>query len=179
MSATNWYWRGPGPRQLPESVVDDYRNGMTVNEIARRTGTGQVTIRRFLKEHGVVFQRGRLPGRTPGGNWWTQRHRGSMRQFDDRVIEDYERGMSIEDLAERENASHVTIRRFLRQRGVKMLPRAASPWHAQRIVPEDAIAMLVAGKRLREIAEHYGVHVDTVRSVLTEAGVEFRGGAGS
>jgi hypothetical protein len=36
--------------------------------------------------------------------------------------------------------------------------------------------MLVAGKRLREIAEHYGVHVDTVRSVLTEAGVEFRGG---
>lgn len=75
----------------------------------------------------------------------------------------------------------MTIRAFLQVRGVELRlgspKRSSAPVRQRKIDPHEAISMLARGMRPREIAEHYGVAEDVVRQVLTDGGVEFRGGA--
>ena len=88
------------------------------------------------------------------------------------VIADYQRGATIEALAERHGCSTETIRAVLGAAGVGARPRGLpSPLLGREA---EVAAAYEAGATIRALVERFGANARTVRKALDEQGVATR-----
>ncbi len=80
-------------------------------EISRRTGIGEATIRRRLKELGVQIIQ--------------YRHSGKFKIPD--VIQDYSNGITIRDIAKKYRSSEETISKVLKENGIEVFRNGVRP----------------------------------------------------
>lgn len=151
--------------ELPESVIDDYQAGITARELAARHGVSHPTVLSFLDRRGVPRRRAPRP--------WIRRTLPV-----EEIVEQYESGSTLIELGERYNVDHNTILRLLDEAGVNRRPPGPqfNPRAPHHTLAPEAIRMLHAGHRLRDIAEAFDISEPMLRIVLIKAGVEVRGG---
>ncbi|MHB1874648.1 MAG: helix-turn-helix domain-containing protein [Streptosporangiaceae bacterium] len=86
-----------------EQVIADYRAGATVYTLGRQFGIDRRTVGAILKRHGVQTR-------------WQRLSRAQI----DEAVELYGSGWSLARIAERVGVTPTTVRRRLRDRGVRM-----------------------------------------------------------
>lgn len=106
--------RGRPCRLDPNEVADLYRAGTSTGAIARRYRCSDVTVRKALREAGVVYNPRRpcFPGRRAE----------AARELADR----YRAGVSLLELARTEDISYGTCRRLVLEGGAQMRGRGGS-----------------------------------------------------
>jgi Mor family transcriptional regulator len=88
------------------------------------------------------------------------------------LVEAYEAGATVEELAERHGCSVTTVRAVLEEQGVTLRPRGPrSPLEGREA---SLAADYEAGATIRELASRYGANQRTIRKVLSECGVTMR-----
>jgi Mor family transcriptional regulator len=88
------------------------------------------------------------------------------------LVDAYEAGATVEDLAERHGCSVTTIRSVLGDAGVAL--RARGPRSPLEGREADLAAEYEGGATVRDLAARYGANQRTIRKVLAERGVAMR-----
>lgn len=156
-------------REEEQEVVEAYRSGMTMDDIAEVLDVGRDVVRKTLIRHGVA--------------------RRSRRSFtptqDKEVSAAYGQGASLQDLADAYSVSSTTIKKAIlraggkiRESGWKLRQKKGLPQvHLHAIKPDDVpyLARLYReGRTPKELAEMFDVHPATIRATLKRHGYEVR-----
>jgi len=151
------YWWQPTPENCAE-VVQLWHEGLGVQKIGRKVGTGNETISHVLREAGIKTRFG------------GQNHRFKKDQVAALTAE-HTAGVSLAELARRNNCSSVVIRNTLRRAGVEIRSRNRGPklWTPDRI--RWLRAQCDAGRSEKSIAEELGITPGTLRHQIYLFGV--------
>ncbi len=134
--------------------------GLTGPEVGQRVGLGPTAVYRVLHRNGISAQDRR----------W-QQHYASLGTSREEIVEAYEAGASMEELALKYGVERITVRNLLLRFGVK--PRRAG----QRLKPAtpdqrvQIIALREQGMRLQDIAYSIGRGLLCVKQVLEPLGM--------
>jgi predicted transcriptional regulator len=88
------------------------------------------------------------------------------------LVDAYEAGATVEELAELHGCSVITVRMVLDGEGVTL--RARGPRSPLEGREAELAADYEAGATVRDLAERYGANQRTIRKVLAEWGVTMR-----
>ena len=188
-----------GIKKLPKSLVEDYRNGMSMSELMTKYDSSRLTIVRRLSDFGIEHKSdnndpcpdiaveyylqgmsAKEAGIKAGG--WSEsavlnllRRKGIQRRkkkivVPENVVNDYNRTKSTIAVAKKYNVSDVTAGKWLKDLGVE-LSNTRIDW------PDNLAEMYESGMSIRQLAEKIGTHFSTVRNKLVSLGLlEYRAG---
>lgn len=88
----------------------------------------------------------------------------------DELVERYQAGSSVYQLAKHYGIHRITIGKHLRSRGINTTATALTEEQVR-----EAVQFYVGGWSCKKIATHFGVGAETVRERLHEEGVRMRG----
>lgn len=168
-------------RKIPlpiEEIIYDYESGMNLTQIGKKFGVSQGTIKRRLIEAGV-YQHNRVIRRMIEATSEATRvqkikdRERKMINFPlEQAISEYQSGMSPIALGEKYGVSHGTIRKRLKEAGVRKI--TAKERNMMNFPLEQVISEYQSGMTLIVLGEKYGVSETTIRKRLIEAGVQER-----
>ena len=151
-------------KQLQKVAVAAYARGDGVPEIAAATGRSYSSVRRALKDAGVVMR--------PGGRRMSDTER---KQLQKAAVGAYEQGDTVREIAAATGRADRTVRKALKDAGVAMhsggsgLPEAES-----KQLQKVAAAAYRRGDTIGEIVAATGRSRAVVRKALLDAGVKLR-----
>jgi lambda repressor-like predicted transcriptional regulator len=141
-------------------VTGLYASGLSLRQVADRTGLSRTTVRRVLDRHGVTR---RPPGRA----------RPPASPPDQDIISLYLSGLTITDTAARAGLGRNTVARVLDRHRVPRRPEGR-PRPPGSPPDQELISLYAAGHSLRQVAAKTGLDATTIRRVLARAGVPRR-----
>ena len=98
----------PNPRKLSSDIVDKIlslqKDGLSQREIAKELGIGKTTVARHCKEHGVIF---------------TMKSKKTSEVKIQEIIATYTETQNIKDTAEAAKVNITTVKKYLKERGIK------------------------------------------------------------
>lgn len=152
--------RQPGwtdTEQGRHEMLTAYKAGESIRKIARRFECRTQTVMRVLDDAGI-------------DRW----HAGGRLRFGDQLVQEfataYLAGETLEQIAQRHDTTHVTIRRYLTDAGVPIRPVGAPPfWTEHR--KAEALRLHQAGSTIKDIARTLGCGISTVSRTLNELGI--------
>ena len=148
-----------------EAIRRDYEGGLTCAEVGAKHGVDAMTIHRRLRRIGAAIR--------------TKGPRRPLRPKADvgAMVEDYNAGMTLRQVAAKHGQTNYTVASLLRERGVAIRPVAY--YHTRHDV--DAAAMVeeyLSGLSMDEVAAKHGVGRRVVVNRLKERNVPRRSGLG-
>ena len=171
-----------------KKIIADYESGMNLTQIGKKFGVSQGTIKRRLIEAGV-YQHNRFIRRMIEATRVQKIEATRVQKIKDRerkkmlykernmmrfpiceVISEYQSGMSPVELAEKYGVSEATIRKRLKEAGVRKI--TAKERNTMRLPMAQIISDYQSGMTLKALGEKYGVNQNTIRTRLIEAGVQ-------
>ncbi|WP_035306201.1 helix-turn-helix domain-containing protein [Actinokineospora inagensis] len=151
--------RGAERARAAHELAAAFQTGTGIPALAEESGRSPTLVRRLLEEAGVV---------APA---WP----ACLGLPEDRlaaVLADrYQRGRSMQALAEESGIDRRTIRRLLERADAAPAPRST----AATLTTTDLIHLYQAGSSLRGLAERSGMSYAKVRETLLAAGITLRG----
>lgn len=144
--------------QRDAEIIQLYRSGETIPQIAERFGIGPGAIKQRLVNAGVTI-------------------RPKASKLDEQIVEmcrAYEGGASLHELADRYSSTTMTVRRRLIAAGVEM--RRVGNKKVVSLPIAEITRLYNGGQSISRIAQQFGIASSTVRERLVEAGVKIRRG---
>lgn len=141
-----------------EEFIRDYKNGYTLKSLADRYNTDKITVKRFLKKHGVDLRE--------------RSHVLQNKECHEKIIDDFLNGMKYKDMEEKYHADSRTIKKILVMNGINIkayrglkqtIKGAFCLTDAQCL---DAIKMYNDKISVKEIAQKFDIHMCTVYELL-------------
>lgn len=149
-------WQGT-PEQR-EMVLSLYRQGVSVTQIAKRIGCRSGNVSDVLAASEVEVR-----------SFGTHARKLTDAQVSQMTAE-YQSGAKLTELAERYSVTHVTVRNWLVQMGVKLRDPGTPPfWTDER--RGEAVRRYRAGESQQAIANDFGVAQSGVSAALRMAGI--------
>ena len=142
-------------------VVELYKQGVPIEEIARRACINKATIYSILRRHGIEPQRKR------------RRSRSLTPEEEQRLVEEYERGAPVQELLEKYGISTTKLYEILRRHGVKLRSKRR-PSTRRRLTEEELEEirrMWEEGMSIYAIAKALNRPVSTVYAALKKLGI--------
>ncbi len=143
-------------------VIELYKSGVPVDEIAKRFCINRATIYSILRRHGVEPMRKR------------RRSRSLTPEEEEQLIHEYKEGVPVQDLLEKYGVSTTKLYEILRKHGVKLRARKRS--HRRRRLSDEEVKTIIelyrSGVSVYEIAKRLGRPVSTVYAVLKREGLK-------
>lgn len=151
-------WTGSADQRA--DVIAAYKSGEPIRKIAQRLKTSARWIIEALDDAEVK-----------------RFHSGSRPMFDpetvDVIVDAYQSGTKLTDIAKRYGTNHVTIRNHLVRRGVKLRePGVSTFWTDERRA--EAARRYEAGESQQQIADDFGCHQTGVCNAIRGMGVPMR-----
>ncbi len=152
--------RQPGwadTEQNRREMIAAYQGGESIRHLAKRYGCRTQLLIGILNEAGV--------------DRWNV---GARARFDDQAIQGfataYLAGETLEQIAQRHDTTHITIRRYLKDAGIPIRPVGAPAfWTEQR--KAEALRLHQTGSTIKDIAKALGCGISTVSRSLNELGI--------
>ncbi len=142
-----------------EELIDRYRGGETVAELARAADLSEAVVARRLRKAGVTMRR---PGR----------RRAPVP--DELLLARYATGLTLEEIAGEVGLSSRTVSRRLKATGVQVRYRRNRPAHGPAYPVQEWVARYRDGESVTAIAALSRVGCSTVYRHLARAGMPLR-----
>ena len=88
------------------SIIEEYKNGISTYDLAKKYGCHRETISNHLKKHGIIVSIKKITTET-----------------ETEIIKLYENGLPTKEIAERFGVGKSTVKRYLYKKGIEMRTR--------------------------------------------------------
>ena len=142
-----------------EKTLELYNQGIEVKEIAKRLNVTVETINTYIKE---IEEEGRVEKRK------TLRKTSKKEENKEKILELYNQGLEIKEIAKRLNISDTTIYKYIKELKEEGRIQKRKTLAKKDINKEETLELYNSKMKVKEIAKKLNVSVVTIRTYIKE-----------